>query len=88
MVRMFTVSFDFEGKTYLALASLQDENEKTPAYRVRLFNQALYRIVPGGNLEINGRATVAGQQLQHPLANVLVHSIQESVLAHLQAAHS
>ncbi len=89
MIRAFTISFDFDGKTYLALASVKnekEEKEEDTTYSIRIYSTALYRILPDGVLKYSGRDTAHFDGYKHPLAKPLCNCIHESVHAHLKLA--
>jgi len=84
MIRAFTISFDFKGRTYLALASTKTKDNEV-SYFVRVYDHALYQILPEGHLEYTSEGMV-NQRLTHPLAKQLFHCIDESIACHLKAA--
>lgn len=85
MVRAFTISFEFEGKTYLALASLK-KSENDTFYSVRLYDDSLARIVPTREFTYCNSKPVCPSSLHHPNALRLFTRINEAVSYHLQAA--
>ena len=86
MIRAFTISFDFEGKTYLALASIKTENSNETMYSIRLYNTSLYRYFPDGVLKYSNKETECPVKAGHPLTKPLFDCICESVDAHLKIA--
>lgn len=84
MIRAFTISFDFEGKTYLALATIKKSENEDPCYSVRVYDHALSRVIPEGCLHYSDREVP--KNLEHPMAGRLLHCISESVAAHLRLA--
>ena len=86
MIRAFTISFDFEGKTYLALATVKKKENEEPFYSIRVYDDTLSRFLPDGCIRYSANETEANGKLQHPLAKRLFHCINESVSAHLQSA--
>ena len=84
MIRAFTISFDFDGKTYLALASIK-QKEKDISYFVRLYDDTLYRIIPGGQVSFTNTDSFTKPSLIHPLADQLIRSINRSITEHLNA---
>jgi len=86
MIRAFTISFDFEGKTYLALASIKTVTDEDISYSIRLYSTSLYRIFPDGVLKYSNRGLESPGTFSHPLAQSLFHCINESVHAHLKLA--
>ena len=83
MIRAFTISFDFEGKTYLALAS-QHSNGEDVNYSIRLYDEKLQRIIPEGQLTYNGRNGLCPKSLRHPSATRLFTCINSAVTGHLE----
>jgi hypothetical protein len=88
MIQAFTISFDFEGKTYLALASVKSDKNEDTAYSVRLYNTSLYRFFPNGILKYTSRGLESPAKLTHPLAEPLFNTIAKSVRAHLKLAQA
>ena len=86
MVQAFTISFDFEGKTYLALASIEAGKEENISYSIRLYSTSLYRIFPDGILKFSCDGVECPSGFKHPLAKPLFDCIHESVHAHLKLA--
>jgi len=86
MIRAFTISFDFDGKTYLALASIS-QKERDISYFVRLYDDSLYRIIPEGNVSYNSAEGYTKLSLKHPLADQLMTCISKSINAHLDACN-
>jgi hypothetical protein len=86
MIRAFTISFDFDGKTYLALASIK-QKEKDVCYFVKLYDDTLYRIIPDGHVSFNNTDGFTKLSLKHPLADKLMGCISRSITDHLDACH-
>ena len=84
MNRAFTISFDFEGKTYLALASLKKGTEDELLYSVRVYDDPLTRIVPEGCLSYSSKKQLCPQSLHHPRALKLFTCINDALNDHLQ----
>ena len=82
MIRAFTISFDFEGKTYLALATV-DATRDNVSYFVRLHDDHLSRIIPGGNLHFSDTQTFENSPSKHPSAKLLFTCISRSIEDHL-----
>lgn len=85
MIRAFTISFDFEGRTYLALASMKTAENDTVC-SVRIYDDALARIIPDKNLSFSSKKPLCPTSLRHPHALRLFSCINEAVSCHLQAA--
>jgi len=86
MIQAFTISFKFEGKTYLALASIKSAKADNTTYSIRIYSTSLYRIFPDGILTYSDRGVECPVTFSHPLAQPLFHCIKESVHAHLKLA--
>ena len=84
MIRAFTISFDFRGRTYLALASMTT-SESDVSYFVRVYDDDLCRILPDGNLSYNKEKVIKNNSITHPLANQLFQCIDDSVNCHIKA---
>ena len=82
MIRAFTISFDYEGKTYIALASIRSTHSDGTSYSIRLFDEKLWKIVPGGVLSICPGEEKTSQST--PSAKQLSECICQSVNEHLQ----
>jgi hypothetical protein len=85
MVKAFTISFEFEGRTYLALAS-QRVAENEMFYSVRVYDDSLARIIPARQFTYSNKKQVCPSSLKHPDALRLFTRINEAVSCHLQAA--
>jgi|GEM_PF-2766180 len=85
MSRAFTISFDFEGKTYLAFASVTEKKEEETSYFVRLYDDNLYRIIPDGNVCFTSVEGCTKLPLSHPSADRLMNCISQSISDHLLA---
>jgi hypothetical protein len=84
MIKAFIISFDFEGKTYLALASFHKGADAGLSYSIHFYDDALTKIIPQDCYQhANPESWDAQQNRLHPLANRLHHSIKESIEAHL-----
>jgi hypothetical protein len=82
MIKAFTISFDFDGKTYLALARIRKDNSDEMFYNILFYDSYLARILPE---ELSLNCTDNDRLINnHPLAGRLQSCIQESILAHLQ----
>jgi len=88
MVRAFTISFDFEGRTFLALVSLKSCGENETQFTVRIYDDLLARIVPEGNLTYTSQKPLCPTSLKHPQALRLFTCINDAVNCHLQLAQS
>ena len=86
MIRAFTISFEFEGKTYLALASIKTANADDTTYSIRIYSNSLHRIFPDGFLRYSDSGVESPVTFTHPLAQPLFHCINESVHEHLKLA--
>jgi len=84
MVQAFTISFDFEGKTHLALVSLKKGVGEELLYAVRVYDDSLTRIVPEGCIRYSSIKPLCPQSLQHPRALKLFSCIDEALNGHLQ----
>ena len=84
MARAFTIAFDFKGKTYLALASIAKGNSDDTSFSVRLYDDSLSRIIPGGCIQYCPREVEEKQG--YALADQLLRCIDDSVRSHLQLA--
>ena len=82
MIRAFTISFEFDGKTYLALTSV-DSTAQDTSFFVRLYDDPLYRIIPGGSIRFTERDSDT-PGLTHPSARRLVDCISQSINDHLK----
>jgi len=85
MNRAFTISFEFEGKTYLALASMKAV-ECEVFYSVRIYDDTLARIIPERSLRYSNKKPLCPSSLRHPNAMRLFTCISEAVNYHSQAA--
>jgi hypothetical protein len=85
MARAFTISFAFEGKNYLALASIKNlsENEE---YFIRIYDDALAQIIPERSLQYSSNRPLCPSSLKHPRALRLFSCINEAVTYHLQVS--
>ena len=86
MIRAFTISFGFEGKTYLALASIKKATADDTVYSIRIYSTSLYRIFPDGILRYSDSGLERPVTFTHRLAQPLFHCINESVHEHLKLA--
>ena len=84
MTKAFIISFDFEGKTHLALASVREKNDTGLCYSIHFYDDALMRILPQDCYQTYSDNTKAQNDRTHPLADQLRNCIKESVVAHLQ----
>lgn len=87
MVRVFTISFEFEGKTYLGLASLKALAENDVQYFVRVYDDTLTKILPDKSLTYSDQKPLCPSSLKHPQALRLFSCISEAVDYHLQVSH-
>lgn len=84
MIKAFVISFDFEGKTYLALASFHKEADAGLSYSIHFYDDVLTKIIPQDCYQnVNPESWDAQQNRSHPLASRLHHCIKESIEAHL-----
>lgn len=88
MIRAFTISFEFEGKTYLALASLKTSIENDVLYSIRVYDDALVRIIPDKSLSYSDSKPLCPSSLRHPQALRLFTCINNNVSYHLKASKS
>jgi hypothetical protein len=86
MIHAFTISFDFEGRTYMALASIKSSKDEDTAYSIRIYSTSLYRIFPDGILKYSGDGSSCIDGYKHPQAQPLFNCIHSSVCAHLKLA--
>jgi hypothetical protein len=86
MVRAFTISFAFEGKTYLALASIKNLSENEESYFIRIYDDALAQIIPEKTLQYSRNKPLYSFSSNHPKALRLFSCINEAVTYHLQAS--
>lgn len=86
MTKAFTISFQFEGKEYLALASIKKLISCETTYRVRVFDDPLFRILPEGSLQYSSARPLCPASLRHPQALRLFSCINDSLTSHLSAA--
>jgi hypothetical protein len=86
MIRAFTISFDFEGKTYLALASVKTSIQEETHYSIRVYDDALTRILPENNLSYSDKKPLCPSSLKHPLAIRLFTCISDAVSYHVEAS--
>jgi hypothetical protein len=84
MNRAFSISFDFDGRNYLALASVV-QNETGVSYAVRLYDDYLQRIIPEGNVRYNNTDGYQLLSFNHPAAGRLMACISQSISDHLSA---
>jgi hypothetical protein len=85
MINVLTIAFDFDGKTYLAQAKIIKDNDGEQAYAIWIYSDGLNRIIPEGKIQYCPKK-MAYTVSTHPLANKLLHCIDESVNAHLRLA--
>lgn len=85
MVRAFTISFDFDGRTYLALATLKKAEEEM-VYSIRFYDESLSRIVPDRTFSYSSKKPLCPASLHHPQALRLFTCIDHAILSHLEAA--
>jgi hypothetical protein len=88
MIRAFTISFDFEGKTYLALASIKTSIAEETFYSIRVYDDALTRILPENSLSYTDNKPLCPSSLKHPLALRLFTCISEAVTCHVEASRA
>ena len=86
MIRAFTISFDFEGKTYLALASIKTAAEGGDLYTVHIYDDSLARIVPERTFSYYSKKPLCPQTLKHPFGLKLFSCINEALVHHLQVS--
>ena len=86
MIQPFTISFDFEGKTHLGLASIKTDIDEDNTYSIRLYSISLHRIFPDGVLKYSGSELTNFTRSKHPQAEPLFRCIHQSVRAHLKLA--
>ena len=85
MTRAFTISFDFSGRTYLALASVRKQNDEEISYSIRVFDDTLHRILPEGSISYSSSRPLCPHSLRHPQALKLFTSISDAVQCHMSA---
>lgn len=86
MIRAFTISFEFEGRTHLALASLKTSPDNDVLYCVRVYDDSLVRIIPNKSLNYSDKKPLCPSSLKHPQALRLFTCINEALEFHLQAS--
>jgi hypothetical protein len=86
MTSAFTISFNFEGKTYLAFARVK-ENDEGPFCVVNIYNNTLCRIIHGNSIEYSQKEADDRSKFQQTLADRLFHCISNSVSAHLKISN-
>lgn len=84
MVKAFIISFGFKGRSYLAMVT--DFDPYKASYTVKLYNESLFRIIPGGELVCSEHDLSMLPPYKHPLAKALLHTIHESVDTHLKCS--
>jgi hypothetical protein len=84
MVRAFTISFEFDGKTYLALASMKTSDDNM-IYSVRVYDDLLARIIPERTISYSDQKPLCPSSLKHHRALNLFTCISKAVALHLQA---
>jgi hypothetical protein len=87
MNRVFTVAFDFDGKTHLALATVQAEAYQPVSFQVSLLNSNLHRIVPDGKFSFNCREQASADLGHHPRAEALASCLNSAIRDHLHACN-
>jgi hypothetical protein len=85
MITAFTISFEFEGKNYLALTSVRTKENNELLYSVHLYDDSLVKIFPEQNVEYSSKKPVC-PSLKHPHALRLFSCINEAVSSHLKSA--
>ena len=88
MIKAFTISFDFEGKTYLALTTMKTEQPDTVSYCVRIYDNPLYKLVPEGYIRYSKKELNDVCSKQLPQAGKLYRCIDDSICAHLKLAET
>jgi hypothetical protein len=87
MNRAFTISFDFEGRTYLAMACIRSSSEEN-FYTVHVYDDSLTRIVPEKNFSYSSKKPLCPLSLRHPNALKLFSCINDALTHHLEVSRS
>ena len=83
MGRIFTTSFQFRGKTYSALVSL-DLSGSDISIQVHLNDPQLHSIFPDGKLHYNaGKGSPSAEKQESEIAQELMQCIAASIESHL-----
>mgnify|MGYP000338945381 CR=1 FL=1 len=85
MLTAFTISFVFEGKSYLALTSVKTNSNNDVMYNVRFHDDSLAKIFPQRTLEYRSKKPVC-PSLKHPHALRLFSCINKAVSTHMRIA--
>ncbi|HYO23230.1 MAG TPA: hypothetical protein VER36_12560 [Flavisolibacter sp.] len=83
MGRVFTIDFSFEERAGQALVCMYEKGYNI-LFKIHVFNEDLYSILPAGNLEfsfVDGLKTP--HQLQHQKGQQLVSCIAEEISQYL-----
>jgi len=86
MNRAFTISFEFEGKTYLAMASIKNSLENDVYYTIRVYDDVLMRIIPENDLVYTKKKPLCPSSLKHRQALRLFTCISDAVTYHIEAS--
>ena len=80
MGRVFTINFSFEEKQSGALVCMYEKDDGT-LFRIHVYNEDLYRILPSGDLEYSFTEGLRRPKpLTHQKAALLVKSITDQIL--------
>jgi hypothetical protein len=83
MGRVFTINFNFEEKASRALVCMYEKGYNI-RFKIHLFNEELYTILPLGNLEFSFTDGLESPtELSHIKAQTLVHCITEEISNYL-----
>jgi hypothetical protein len=83
MGRVFTMTFDFKDERHVAMVTVYNEHTDNESFTVRLFNETLHQIIPGGKIYFTSTNNSLPNVEQHPWAAELNGCIQQALSVHL-----
>jgi hypothetical protein len=86
MKRALIISFEFEGKNCLALACINTSVQDETSYSIKVYDDALTRILPENSLGYTDQKPLCPSSLKHPSAMRLFSCIGYAVSCHVEAS--
>jgi hypothetical protein len=83
MVKAFMISFQFQGRNYLAMIS-DLKGKREAAYAIKLYHENLRKIIPEGEINYSEKDMGMLTKYKNPKAKQLLHCIHDSVSEHLR----
>jgi hypothetical protein len=83
MARVFTISFDYRNERHTAMVTLSEAQSGLSTCHIKLFNPALYHLLPEGKISFTSSDTTLPPQVQDIDAEELYFNLRQALTNYL-----